>query len=481
MPLKLPPIHRLPVELLSEIFHWHSLSSNGVVNYNGTFYAFYDVDVVKAGPWLLTHVCRYWREIATTLTSLWSSFIIRSKLLGTKGPDALLQTVLRRSGQSPLSFEMWLSALSSMEMPIPRILALLAAHSTTWKDIELELPSHGYYIEVMGVLSSLPTPLQLPLLEKLRISISETSPEDTSEDTSEDSDSDASEPDQHSIATTFANSPMLHSVIMDPFLPISLPWPQITYLCTSKLSLEQLLDTLRVAIHLETLFLMSDSYADPQENSPIPVTNNAIKTLRLCDTEFLPYLTLPSLIYLRIENDLSEDMVFIHENQVSFVDWDKVPRFVGRSGCVLKWLRISVGEPTDSLFAMLRTAMTDVTDMTVINDAGCVSLCTILPALQKDPLLMPKLEVLYFDGSNSRDLCGLEDILEFVQSRYGNGMGPLKSLHIDCEVLYPEEKEENGLVHFSGEDRRFYLDQLKVFVDEGLDLVIDLDEELIEI
>ncbi|KAG7442835.1 uncharacterized protein BT62DRAFT_935568 [Guyanagaster necrorhizus] len=54
---------------------------------------------------------------------------------------------------------------------------------------------------------------------------------------------------------------------------------------------------------------------------------------------------------------------------------------------------------------------------------------------------LPKLEVLYFDGSIDRNYCESEQVLEFVQSRYGNGKGPLKSLHIDCEAIYPEEEE----------------------------------------
>ncbi|KAK0205368.1 hypothetical protein DFS33DRAFT_761975 [Desarmillaria ectypa] len=232
MPPKPPPIHRLPAELLSEIFHSHS-SYLG----NGTLY---DVAVVRGVPWLLTHICHHWKETAMMLTSLWSSFIIKSQLADTKDPEALLQIVLKRSGRSPLSFRMPLSALLSMELPIPKIISLLAVHSTAWKDIQFVMSSNEYYNKVMSVFSDSPVPVQLSLLEALHIIIVRMLPEDTSEDTRENSD--ASELDQHSITATFANAHMLHSVIMEPLLPISLPWPQITYLRTSELSLEQLFD-----------------------------------------------------------------------------------------------------------------------------------------------------------------------------------------------------------------------------------------------
>ncbi|KAK0220967.1 hypothetical protein EDD85DRAFT_862736 [Armillaria nabsnona] len=470
------------------------------------------------------------------LTSLWSSFIIKSTLhLDVKDPEALLQTVLKRSGKSPLSFRMRLSVLSSMEVPMRRILALLIAHSTTWKDVEFAMSSYESYNKVISAFFDSPVPVHLPLLETLHVSILGTSPENASEDVSDDTSEeasdntseeasdesseedsedsgeeaseadseessegedsnegeggsedasedgsacdDASELDQHSI-TTFADAPKLCSVIMDPFLPIRLPWPQITHLRTSGISPVQLLDTFRVAVHLEA-FTMSDAYRIPRGSSPIPVTSNAIKTLKLYDTGYLPYLTLPSLTYLCIENDWNEINGMPEEDEVqSFGDWDEVSRFVGRSGCVLKCLRISISEACDSLLAMLRTTMADVTDMTLLNDIGCTSLCTLLPALRKDRLLLPKLEVLYFDGSNSRELCDLDGVLEFVQSRYGDGMGSLRSLHIDCEELYPKEDSQ---LHFGYEDRRFYLDQLKAFIDDGLDLVIDLDGVLVEI
>ncbi|KAK0469113.1 uncharacterized protein EV420DRAFT_9041 [Desarmillaria tabescens] len=449
MLLKPPPIHRLPPELLSEIFHWYLTDST-----------FYNVAVVRDGPWLLSHICRQWREIAISLNSLWSSFFIASPLPSIKDPEALLQTVLKRSEGSPLSFGMWLERdISLLEMPMKGIITELAAHSTAWKDVKFGMSSYNHFNEVVGLFSDLT--VQPSLLETLHINISSL---------------DAHEPDQHPI-TIFADAPMLRSVSIRPFFPMCLPWSQMTYLCTTDLSLEQLLHICRVAVHLET-FLMECVHIDPQGDTPIPVTNNAIKTLQTWDFEFLPYLTLPSLTSLHIDESSEMDEVsLLGVNEAAVRGWDKVSRFVGRSGCRLKSLRITIDMASDDLLTMLRTAMTDVTDITFVNETGSTSQSSLLLALQKDPHILPKLERLYFSGSNSRDHCDLKEVLEFVQSRYGNGMGSLKSLHIDCERLFPEEDE----LLFGDEDRRFYLDQLKVFIDDGLDLVIDLDEELIEI
>ncbi|SJL10400.1 uncharacterized protein ARMOST_13786 [Armillaria ostoyae] len=418
--------------------------------------------MVRNGPWPLTHVCSHWRETAILLPSLWSSLIIRTRLCDINDPEALLQTVLQRSKRSPLSLRLRVQSVPSfLDTPMwQRIFFVLAAHSTAWKDVEFEMSSHECYNEVMGMFSDSPIPIQLPLLETLQIILGTPG---------------GSEIDEHSIST-FTNAPMLRSVILKPYLPINLPWSQITYLCTPELSLQQLLDTLRVAVRLETLSMSLDVYIDPQRDIPVPVTNIALETLKTWDVEYLSYLTLPSLTSLRIDgNDLVEvDHTGWH---MGVRDWDMVSFFVSRSGCHLKSLRICVEKATDTLLAMLRIATTDVTDMTFVNEPGSISQASLLPVLQKDPLLLPKLEVLSFNGSESQDsfdvsedYCRLDEVLEFVQSCYRNGTRPLKSLHIDCEVLYPEENE----ICVDDKDRRFYLDQLKVFVDDGLDLVINL-------
>ncbi|PBK66428.1 hypothetical protein ARMSODRAFT_1086884 [Armillaria solidipes] len=425
--------------------------------------------MVRDGPWLLTHVCSHWRETVILLPSLWSSLIIQTELCDINDPEALLQTALKRSKRSPLSLKLWVEFVPSfLDTPMwQRIFTVLAAHSNSWKDVEFEMDSHECYNEVMGMFSDSPIPIQLPLLETLQIILG------TSLD-SEDNE-DGSEFDEHSIST-FADAPMLRSVILKPFFPINLPWSQITYLCTSELSLQQLLDTLRVAVHLETLS-MSEVYIDPQGDIPVPVTNNAIETLKTCDFKYLPYLTLPSLTSLGMDGDDLVEELDHNGWHMAARDWDELPSFVSRSGCRLKSLRIVVEKATDSLLAMLRIAMTDVTDMTFVNEPDSISQASLLPVLQKDPLLLPKLEVLCLDGSESQGYCHLDEVLEFVQSCYRNGTRPLKSLYIDCEGLYPEENE----ICVDDKDRRFYLDQLRVFVDDGLDLVIVIDGKVVEI
>ncbi|KAK0194433.1 hypothetical protein F5146DRAFT_1135185 [Armillaria mellea] len=327
------------------------------------------------------------------------------------------------------------------------------------------MSSHACYKEAIGMFSDSPIPIQLPLLETLQI-ILEIPYE-------EDSDEDSSKIGEHSIST-FANAPMLRSVTLDPFLSINLPWSQITYLCTPELCLRQLLDTLRVAVHLKTLSMSEFVYLGSQRDIPALVTNNALETLKTWDSEYLRYLTLPSLTSLRIDTD---DLEMDHTGRhIGVRDWDEVSSFVNRSGCRPKSLRICVEKVTDTVLAMLRIAATDVTDMTFVKAPRSISQASLLPVLQNDPLLLPKLEVMYyFDESRSRDYCHLDDVLEFVRSCCRNGTRPLKSLHIDCEGLYPEENE----ICVDDKDRRFYLDELKVFVDDGLDVVINLGGKVV--
>ncbi|KDQ61995.1 hypothetical protein JAAARDRAFT_190695 [Jaapia argillacea MUCL 33604] len=87
----LAPIRRLPPEILSKIFT-HTLSS-GFVHLS-----------IHRLPVLLTHVCSYWRQIALSTSTLWSSLIIDphdDEELARIRP--ILDGFLVHSGTAPLS------------------------------------------------------------------------------------------------------------------------------------------------------------------------------------------------------------------------------------------------------------------------------------------------------------------------------------------------------------------------------------------
>ncbi|PBK97150.1 hypothetical protein ARMGADRAFT_625206 [Armillaria gallica] len=95
------PIHRLPPEILSEIFLLLPSSCT----------EWYDVFDMSRPPWSLGHVCSSWRStVVSSCRSIWSNpWIPFSSANGDIGielcdPISLLQTALERSGNHELSF-----------------------------------------------------------------------------------------------------------------------------------------------------------------------------------------------------------------------------------------------------------------------------------------------------------------------------------------------------------------------------------------
>ncbi|KAK0187615.1 hypothetical protein F5146DRAFT_1141059 [Armillaria mellea] len=94
-----PPIHRLPPEILSEIFVLLPPSCT----------EWYDVFDVSRPPWSLGHICSSWRStVVSSCRSIWSNpwipFSNANGDMELHGPISLLQTALERSGNHELSF-----------------------------------------------------------------------------------------------------------------------------------------------------------------------------------------------------------------------------------------------------------------------------------------------------------------------------------------------------------------------------------------
>ncbi|PPQ98202.1 hypothetical protein CVT26_003454 [Gymnopilus dilepis] len=136
----------LPVEILIEIFlKFDSLEEHGDPSQN-------------MPPWVLTHVCKGWRDIAIQVPALWKN--LPPSTLGSTDKDELkrrldcLSTVLARSSSEKLSF-----FLSKEKTPSEddHILSMLFNHSERWKTVSLWLSEDvcAHFSRVKGRVPSL--------------------------------------------------------------------------------------------------------------------------------------------------------------------------------------------------------------------------------------------------------------------------------------------------------------------------------------
>ncbi|KAJ7248446.1 hypothetical protein C8J57DRAFT_717805 [Mycena rebaudengoi] len=118
----LSPIRRLPFDLLGEIFSW----TLPHLYFHEDYFSSMDMSL---SPWVLTHICRRWRNVSLSLSSLWSNISIRES---DRHPALrlLLSAQLHRSGSYPLA----ISLAYCHEALEP-----LVCHSNRWHTISVTM------------------------------------------------------------------------------------------------------------------------------------------------------------------------------------------------------------------------------------------------------------------------------------------------------------------------------------------------------
>ncbi|KAI0953975.1 hypothetical protein AcW1_006717 [Taiwanofungus camphoratus] len=237
--LRVGPIACLPDDLLHEVF-WMVASHPFVSG---------DTDSGSTGCIPLSHVCRYWRDVALASPQLWSFLY-----LSTRSNLAMLREFLVRSKNAPLCVR--LSGPQSVWDPIEDIVRMAYAISVHTGRM-LEFHAVGFLPDHMKAIL-LPFTYPAPQLRTLRL---------------------------------HAGAPMTHSAIFDNWMPllrdvsvmeIAIPWSSYKGLTELILtdqtipSSKEILWTLRNSPLLETLCLrthgpMSD-HLDDSESSPIELT-----------------------------------------------------------------------------------------------------------------------------------------------------------------------------------------------------------------
>ena len=126
----IPPVHRLPVELLAEIFR-HYLQ---IVDYSQPPLSLCIKPYSQTTPFRLGQVCCYWRSIAFSVADLW-----RSMFIGTPRLEhiPLVRLWLRHAGELPLSLWLFQSQRpDDQELQATNaILSLLVERLHRWRTI----------------------------------------------------------------------------------------------------------------------------------------------------------------------------------------------------------------------------------------------------------------------------------------------------------------------------------------------------------
>ncbi|KAJ6606800.1 hypothetical protein B0H10DRAFT_580795 [Mycena sp. CBHHK59/15] len=288
----------MPSEILCDIFYLTLLSAE--LSY-GSF-------ETSESPWVLTHVCRHWRNIAISFPSLWNTIILRR----VRCPLNMLQAQIKRAGNVLL--EVRTSYL------LEDVVGALAACSPRWGIVHC-LPS------LLSAISG-----RVPMLRELHLQGNVGSHEDQN----------------------LEDAPALREVSLRGFSvgfsPSLLPWAQLThYRCeygTWEVHIPAL-DLMRNLVQCQ-LCVVGLRYAHPH-----PIELPLLRDFKLDTVVAIPdCLVLPSL----------EDLFIIRQ-------LDGLISMVRRSQCRLKKITLPVHLTTDSIVALFQESPTavDIT-MTIRGD-----------------------------------------------------------------------------------------------------------------
>ena len=137
-----PIVRLLPPDVTSTIFEFclPDFSDHHISPHTGTIY---EEDLFI--PLSLGAICSYWREIAWSTPTLWSTLVVyfKSKFKhNSHMSTGIAQEWLSRSGQLPLSIH--ILAYPVNRPAFPALANIINQYSSRWSDLDLYMPLHYY-------------------------------------------------------------------------------------------------------------------------------------------------------------------------------------------------------------------------------------------------------------------------------------------------------------------------------------------------
>ncbi|KAJ3930510.1 MAG: hypothetical protein NXY57DRAFT_1011786 [Lentinula lateritia] len=410
------PIHRLPTEILLEIFFIHRDTTEGYIT------------TISNGVWPLSHVSREWRSITLSLPELWSNIAISAIESPAKNQLQLLNTALNRSGSHPLHvvahfswstgfddddglFSSWPSERQLSEAMIKSVVG----HSNRWKTADISVLDPSLLRPIYGQLAS---------LEKLTFA-----------------------GDLDDFPQILSIAPKLRDIEFhnSDSSSLQLPWTQIFRFRESQWNpsmdlLPRYLRILRQNTQFEDFGVEYESIRSG--NTPQLLTHSKLKAFMCTDIRLIRCLTLPNLQSLHLKAPFMRmcpsDMIPASSDLLSRSRCASNMRVLRLEGVVLNRDVLSLLESTASL-----------TELNFTFDKWVISNDTFLKVFiqrlsthgksRKDMarILLPKLESLTIDieAINSHEwfVCNIQFIddsfVEMVEARWkksGNGISQLR-------------------------------------------------------
>ncbi|KAJ6512755.1 hypothetical protein C8R45DRAFT_326702 [Mycena sanguinolenta] len=349
-------ILRLPVEILSEIFFRCGKKQDG------------------CRPRLVATVCKRWRNIALSTSTLWSDIHLDQEEINAESLHSLLELQLQRSGQVPLSI------VFCEPRDITSTLKLLLTVSHRWQSLDLSISTDGQQDLIRNSTN------QFPILEKLIIRSLLV----------------------FELGNLFRPIPLLRELTLgwlDCPIPSTLPWAQLTKFTLCGSSAVVALDVLHSAPNIAELWLY-DCYS---RDGDCRTLTSAVRSLKIshCRTGFartlLGHLMLPQLQELILDD---------------FPDSSTIISLFTRSVSPITHLSLTgVGVSERELIAILR--LTDTVDHLDISWPSDVHSDALMEALtihtsNRRPRLLPNLRELSITGGLS---CHNDVLLTMLESR----------------------------------------------------------------
>jgi hypothetical protein len=370
----LAPIRRVPYGLVYEIFDTIRQVPNSLFFDRG----FDDRNVGNAvslsnGPWVLSHVCSLWRDVALDNPSFWQDISLIYN--GDDGPPCYSYTGLhkiidvgvKRSQERPLRVGLFSNEYDKSddsvaileERETPAAFGHLFRYASRFIELVME-PTIASDIRL--VVPSFQEVQNLGMLQRLCLKVE-----------------DAAEGDIDALLHFFANCTALADVKLEGFTELLndpssalapiLGWHQLNaFNLNTSLPLGFVLDILRNCSRLQRF---SCNIVEQDVAVPLmtPVLHEALTELHVDSSELVHYITAPQLQELNIHGYHYDSSVL-----------ECLCSFVSRSGCIITSFCLYLGSMTDSPLPLLRL-LSSVTDLSVTvssPDTEFIQLASIL-------------------------------------------------------------------------------------------------------